>query len=67
MLLCEIQLLTIAPPSQAASPQVLAVAMRNAAGTRANPIERTSRSVKRNLVDSSTAGTGNSKPELVTL
>jgi len=55
MLLGKIELLAVPPPSEAASPQMLAVAMRNAARARANPIERTSGSVKRNLVDSSAA------------
>lgn len=67
MPLGEIQLLAILPPSQAASPQMLAIAMRNVARARANPIERTRGSVKRNLVDSSAAGTCNSKAELVTV
>jgi len=34
MLLGEIELLTVPPPSQAASPQMLAIAMRNAAGAK---------------------------------
>lgn len=65
MLLGEVELLTEPPPSQTASPQMLAIAMRNAARTRANPVERASRSVKRNLVDSSAARTGDSKAKLV--
>ncbi len=65
MLLGEIELLTMPPSKKTASPQMLAIAMRDATRTRASPVERARCSVKRNLVDSSAARTGDSKAKLV--
>jgi len=65
MLLGEINLLAAVLPLQAASPQMLAVSMRDAARTRAFPIQTARSRIKRNLVDAPAALRGNAKPELV--